>query len=330
MDKQTKPDSVKVGQKPFNKRRFAVRIACAGITFLVLVFSIITLGWFTNSRTNSAGSLEMKAANNGFELAAVGTGGIYDSFLSGREEGTVKNTVTEDSSKITLVSTDGKSEIKWVMSGDSNIVNNSGVSKELGGIAPGSSGKLTFYVIPQQDGALDISFSLDTALYKAENDSLSVIADTDVVNDLAGGHILFFKNKSGNIYSDRIDKKFSFSRDDLKKDAAYKVDIYWIWPGFADQLIMPSGDPLLEEKGKRIIADEDTTFYDDICTNSEKYFRDTTNLTDIQSILDNMKKGSSAEGFNSAAYDEINTQWNEADQYIGVSASYIELILSVG
>ncbi|MGN0633984.1 MAG: hypothetical protein ACI4JW_08955 [Oscillospiraceae bacterium] len=330
MDKQTKPDSVKVGQKPFNKRRFAVRIICAGITFLVLVFSIITLGWFTNSRSNSAGSLEMKAANNGFELAAVGTGGIYDSFLSDREEGTEIKTVTEDSSEITLVSTGGKSEIKWVMNGDSNIVNNSGVSKELGGIAPGSSGTLTFYVIPQQDGALDISFSLDTALYKAENDSLSVIADSDAVNDLAGGHILFFKNKNGNIYSDRIDKSFRFSRDDLKKDVAYKVDIYWIWPGFADQLIMSSGDPLLEEKGERIIADNDETFYVDISENPKRYFRDTTKLVNIQSILDNMKAGSLSAGFNSDAYEEINTQWNEADQYIGVSASYIELILSVG
>lgn len=330
MDKQTKPDSVKVGRKPFNRRRLAVRIACTGITLIVLGFSIITLGWFTNSRTNSAGSLEMKAANNGFELAAVGNDGIYDSLLSDRESGTVINTVNEDSSEITLVSTGGKSEIKWVMNGGSNLVNNSGVSKELGGIAPGSSGVITFYVIPQQDGALDISFSLDTALYKAKNDSLSVIADTDAVNELADGHILFFENKSGGLYSDRIDKRFSFSRKGLKKDVAYKVDIYWVWPGFADELIMPTGDPCLEEKGERIIADGDTTFYEDITQNPERYFRDTANLADIQNILDNMKKGSSAADFNKDAYEEINTQWNEADQYIGVSASYFELILSVG
>lgn len=70
---------------------------------------------------------------------------------------------------------------------------------------------------------------------------------------------MFFKNydTDSKIYSDRINNTFTFTKEKAEKDTAYKVDIYWVWPKVADQLILPKDDTLLTNKEiNRIVADD--------------------------------------------------------------------------
>lgn len=321
------------------KRRLALRIVCAAATLLILIFSIITLGWFTNSAEDDVNSVSMAAASDGFELAAAGSDGRYDAYIDADNGTKLENVLTEDSTPIDLVAASGGDVIKWMMNDESNMENrNNGLSA---GISPGSHGMLSFYVIPKQSGSLDITFSLETVLYDSNIEELTggntnqshIITDSKAAG-LVKGHILFFENydESTGIYSDRItDSGFKFSRTGLTADTAYRVDFYWIWPTVADQLILPSGDEYLTENNfRRIIADDDDTFYDDILSSADNYFLDTSDFENTESMLDSVKIGSASDGFDAEAYKKLNTQWNDADQKIGISVAYIELKLSAG
>ena len=319
------------------KQKLAIRIVCAVVTLGILIFSFITLGWFTNSSLDYVNSANMAAANDRFELAAVGSAGKYDSFIDAASGTQLNSIMTENSTYIDPVATNGGTEIKWVMSDESNMENNSGT--ESSGIRPGSHGKLSFYVISKMDGELKINFSLDTVLYSngikkvtdSNNNSDYIISNTQI-SGLVEGHIFFFENydEASGLYSDRIVDKFEFDKN-VSSDTAYRVDIYWIWPNVADQLMLPYNDKYLTQNSfQRIIANDDVTFYNDISEHPENYFYDTTNMTDISTMLDNMKKGSEDTAFDFDIYEKLNTQWNEADQQIGISVSYIELILTAG
>ena len=107
----------------------------------------------------------LKATDADFELAAVGESGIYDDYLTAAD-GISRSNISTGSlfGRISPVSTgSGRASVKWAMSDDSNFGNS---SKSGTGIQPGSSGMLTFYVIPNRElEQLDLTFSLDTVLY---------------------------------------------------------------------------------------------------------------------------------------------------------------------
>lgn len=317
------------------KRKLAVHIFCAAVTLIVLIISIITFGWFTQNNSAAMNSTDLSAASGGFELAAVGENGIYDKYLNAADGKSISGIIDENSSPISPVATEGGNEIKWMMSDTSNINNNSG--SEYKDIEPGSSGILSFYVIPKNDQDLNVKFTLDAVLYKGDltevtsssDNSQHIINAENSANKLFSGHILFFKNYdvSNKTYSERIDNTFTFERADAKANTAYRVDIYWIWPNVIDQLVLPANDNKLLSNGfQRIISDEDITFLTDFVENSDKYFY--SEITDLQTRLDSIKVGSENGNFSEENYNYLNEEWNKADQIIGTSVSYVELKLS--
>ncbi|MGN0115423.1 MAG: hypothetical protein ACI396_08845 [Acutalibacteraceae bacterium] len=314
------------------KTKLIVRIICVCITLLLLLISFITLGWFTNNTYTEVNSSDLAAGGGLYELAAAGENGKYDSYLNAAD-GVQISVKDENDNDLTLISTNGGA-IKWMMNADDNMENNAETLSN--GIQPGSHGKLRFYVVAKQDGTLNITFSLNTVLYNSnltpdatDTDRSYCIISAENVNNLVKGHILFFSNynESENIYSDRIADSFLYLNENAKTDVAYPVDIYWIWPNVADQLLLPKDDVLLTYNSwNRIIATGDTTFETDIATNSNNYFlSDALGDFDLNSAIETTIKGSNDLQFNKASYEKLNEMWNNADQKIGTEVSYIEL-----
>ena len=322
-------------KKKSDKRKIILHIICAVGALVLLIFSIITYGWFTMNKTVEVDDAQMTAVSGKFELASANTKGKYDEYLD-LPKGTELTDITvngETTTKKLTATGNGKPEIKWLMSNESNFGN----VNDGDGIQPGSSGTLTFYVIPKQSGELKLKFSLDTILYNnnakeisAENpdNSECIIVDTEPVAKLVRGHILFFENydSTTGFYSDRITDSFNYNIQNAQENTAYKVDIYWVWPEVIDQLILPQNDSLLNGKSyKKITADTDNTIINDMKSNSDNYFLSSDNLSDM---LENVSKGSSDIGFNQEYYTQLNTLWNMADQQIGLKVAYIELKLN--
>ena len=314
---------------------------CTAGVLILLMIMFFSYGWFINNKAVSGDRTAMKASDSDFELGAVDSSGTFDTYLTA-EGGTLLSGIKTGSLSdiISPVSTGGgKNEIKWLMSSTSNFNNYSGEDAPQG-IQPGSSGKLSFYVIAKRDTALDITFALDTILYTADaqpiDDENTDNSDCIIPNDqpeaeLVKGHILFFEkyDDAEGLYSDRItDGTFDFSKPDAKEGTAYKIDIYWIWPDVADQLILPKDDICFtgKEYGK-IISDTDTAvFKTELISSPKKYFADTD--FDISGIVNNVSKGTASSDFNYDYHSTLNGKWNAADQLIGKKVGFIELQVS--
>ncbi|MGN0538108.1 MAG: hypothetical protein ACI4M3_09050, partial [Acutalibacteraceae bacterium] len=186
------------------KLKLIARFFCTLITLIILILSFISFGWFTEGGPSNINLMTLSAEDDGFEIATVGEEGIYDSYISGVSKGSEIQVVDENSDHITLISSNG-GEIKWKLSDDSNIGNYSenNTKDTSKGIQPGSSGKITFYVIAKRNGILNVSFSLSTILYK-ENTATTIEEITDTaVTKLVKGHILFFEKFENSVYSNR-------------------------------------------------------------------------------------------------------------------------------
>lgn len=320
-------------------------IFCTTGVLLLLLIGFFSFGWFMNSKTTSGDKAALKATDTDFELGAVDSSGVFDEYLTA-EDGTVLSDVRTENfleslfDRITPSATGGgKNEIKWQMSSKSNFNNYSGENAEQG-IQPGSSGKLSFYVIAKRDTALNITFSLDKIIYNTEampidgsnpDNMECIISEDQPEAGLVEGHILFFKNYGDGKkqYSNRItDGRFVFSEPAAKAGIAYKVDIYWIWPDVVDQIILPENDLCFVSKGhEKIISDADTAaFKAELISSPEKFFADTA--FDVSGIVENVSQGTASSGFNSEYYNMLNAKWNEADQLIGKKVGFIELQIS--
>lgn len=311
---------------------------CSAGVILLLTVGFFSFGWFINNKSTSGDDTALKATDSDFELGAVDKNGAFDEYLTAEDGTLLTNVKTEQLfGKISPTATGGgKNAIKWLINDKSNFNNYPGENAELG-IQPGSSGKLTFYVIAKRDMALNIDFSLDTILYTSDakpidetnsDNSGCIISEDSPEAGLVDGHILFFLNYDENsmLYSDRItDGRFVFSKPDAKAGTAYKVNIYWVWPYVADQLILPQNDSCFASKeyGK-IISDADTeAFKTELINSPDKYFADTA--FDISGVLGNVSQGTASPDFNIEYYNKLNAKWNEADQLIGKSVGFIEL-----
>ena len=309
------------------KNRIAVIMLFAAGALLLLLISAVSLGWFTSNKTVEGSEMGMTAADGVYELAALDKSGLYDPYLS-VPDGKSRNDITiSDGTAITLSATaDGKPEIKWQMSDESNFGN---LTDE--GIQPGSCGKLSFYVIARKDVDLDLAFTLDTVLYNSSaeenrDNSDCIIPRTENAAKLAKGHILFFKkyDENSGLYSERITDGFTFSQKNAKENTAYRVDFYWVWPSFVDQLILPSGDSLLRARGYERLTDNTEAVISE--AEAEAFFEG--GAESLAAMLENMAAGSDSAGFNEEYYNTLNAKWNSADQLIGTSAAFIELKLT--
>ena len=234
----------------------------------------------------------------------------------------------------------GKGDIVWVMSSDQNLKNNT----ENGTIEPGSSGKLEFYVLPKDTSAKhDFTFTLTVKWYyknKNNSDYLPMSSkgngfDTEKFYKLLSGHIQFFSSYDGEKYSNPLTATATaegITINGLKRstDAGKtKVTIYWVWPYYVGDMILPDGNGKLSNDEKKTLFTNDLRsaiageMADNNADNYGKYF---------ENPIDDTSKGEIAEMVNGnideAAYNVIYTAYNNADKYIGENGEYILVQLS--
>lgn len=329
-------------EKSFKKHLFLFfknNILLAGAVF---AFILMTAAWFVNNSRVQAGSATVSAAaDRKFELAAVGTTGEYDDVLKLILGDIVQDGDEWSSTDSTIdgkVTSNGKGDIVWVMSSDQNLKNNT----ENGTIEPGNSGKLEFYVLPKDTSAHEFSFTLTVKGYYKNNSeylpmSGKVGFDAKKFYKLLSGHIQFFSSCDENgKYSGRLSAtataegititglERSTKASEPQKQVT-KVTIYWVWPYYVGDMILPDGNGKLSNDEKKTLFTNDlrSAIAGELADDNGKYF---------ENPIDDTLKGEIAEMVNGnideTAYNVIYTAYNDADKYIGENGEYILVQLS--
>lgn len=322
-------------EKSFKKHLFLFlknNILLAGAVF---AFILLTAAWFVNnSRVQAGGATVSAAADRKFELAAVGTTGKYDNILKSIlgdivQDGDSWSLIEGSETKTGTKTSNGKGDIVWVMSNDQNLKNNT----ENGTIEPGSSGKLEFYVLPKDTkSAHEFSFTLTVKGYKESDGKYIQMSNSDKFYKLLSGHIQFFSSYDGEKYSNPLTATATaegITINGLKRSTDVgktKVTIYWVWPYYVGDMILPDGNGKLSDDEKKALFTDglrNTIAGEMTGEKYGKYF---------ENPIDNTSKGKIAEMVNGnideAAYNVIYTAYNNADKYIGENGEYILVQLS--
>lgn len=234
-----------------------------GFIMLAALIAIIVacIAWFvSNNKVDSTG-MNIRAAGSEFDLAASiknaeSTNGIYDNLLS------VPN---GEKNKEYSVTSGSHTAISWAITDDSNLRNEK--DKSLG-IEPGSSGSITFYIIPHKNGALNVSLTLSLTGYTLKNNVTELTPESLIeikadAQQLLEGHILLFAgyDKKKNSYKGWISQdgdpwsmslndndnsslsqkgngELIWSIKDAEAEKAYPVTVYWIWPELLESYLL--------------------------------------------------------------------------------------------
>lgn len=349
------------------KREIAYRSFMIFVAATVLI--TVCVAWFANNQQVQASEMTIQPSIDGFELAAQGGEGTFDNLMS---EGYNKL-----SSKLTFTPYLGEpvqgyktsgdnASISWAVSDTSNmenVVDNGDVR-----LVPGSSGAMTFYIIPNGDGALSLKLKLSLqGLTEQESGETKTYVEADKdPQRLLEHHLLLFAGKKGDTYNHWISPDagsweglellesaegtpsaiLSYSGDTLtwtgnklKKDVAYPVTIYWIWPEVLGQYIFadarnnqPALFPVLGEGDNKVDYLPDLLFEKMSQTEGHSFCNDYMVWNDsIESfrsevsdnLLTSLRKGTG----NMAMYQKISVYYNRADQYIGENVRYVRLTL---
>lgn len=181
-----------------------IKMAAMGI-FVLVVFIFSSIAWFTMNKEVEGTGAQMTASNENFQITSSSGDGLsaglwYDPYHK----------------KIMGVSTENDADVPsgvWLMSDESNFGNYSyeNVEERIGGIKPGSYGKVTFNVTPLID-TLDLQFTFDVIGYhssdsmfnessNSDNQPLTLTPLSEMGSnkaDIAGyldGHILLFEDR---------------------------------------------------------------------------------------------------------------------------------------
>ena len=341
--------------------------------FIVMI--VASIAWFVSNTRVDATGVAIRPADMPFDLAAAGTKstasadrGMYDKLL------TVSPGASREIERKKYWSTDGShTSICWAVTPESNM-NNTGEAGKPTGIEPGSYGKMTFYIIPNKDGPLKVTLDLVLTGYQIadakKNEENVTKNDLTEVTDpslqqLLEGHVLLFAgyNEKARCYKGWISEdagewsmrlgseteaavlesksgKLTWNNTNAKKDTAYPVTIYWLWPerlesylrkadGYSGKnpLLFPE-DPSSEENALSALPENlfETMGEVDENLSSNRYFR----WEDSAKFQENVTKDTLSqirEKFNPALYSMVAAYYDSADQYLGKNVQYVQLKL---
>ena len=281
----------------------------------LIAIIVLAIAWFASNNRVSAGISSISAKSLPYYIATKKTE-TDDNLLSNLKDllnnkfAAVKGTTLEIENDMYYIS-NGET-IRLQVSADNNLNNEAGNAME--GIAPGTSGKLTFYVIPREKGYKEFSFQMNFAAYKKGENTDSDIQEinNDQIKNLLKGHILFFRNYSEDVgYTDRIENggKFNITSGDQEfpPEQAIPITIYWVWPEYF-QSFMSSGE--LFKAGSTDIG----TFEEDMKEHPEKYF--------ANYAPDKIDSNWNFESLNADHFTYLTECYNTADFQIGSNLDY--------
>ncbi len=236
-----------------------------GFVVLAALIAIIaaSIAWFVSNNKVGLTGMSIRAAGSEFDLAAsaknsASTKGVYDNLLSVPTGESIKGNEY-------LATSGNSTAISWAITADSNLRNE---KDESLGIEPGSSGSITFYIIPHKSGALNVSLTLSLTGYTLKDNGTELKPKllTDIKADaqqLLEGHILLFAgyDEKKNSYKGWISKdgdpwimslgdnsslsqkengELIWSNKDATAENAYPVTVYWIWPELLESYLRNS------------------------------------------------------------------------------------------
>ncbi|MGN1196193.1 MAG: hypothetical protein ACI4TA_01160 [Acetatifactor sp.] len=206
---------------------------------------------------NTAGDSSLSQALNKFQrIDRDVNAGNDDISFQGLPQFSVGTTVVtgSDDNEYIVGDADG---ISLMVNSTSNV-NNTAAEEYVG---PGSTGEITFYIIPNVEGRNQVRITVSLAAYKltASRDSTDnkvtaraeLIDGSDanfILRNLLCGHMLLFKGKDDNgDYVNQIIPRlgedgtilFSFEEkgDNWTKNQPVEITIYWIWPHRFENLV---------------------------------------------------------------------------------------------
>lgn len=173
------------------KKRKLLIIKIIPVAVLAFILIAVSLAWFTIDKALDLDSFGMKSVDSPFELKTVGSANALKAEILDSND----YSKVSDGSNIT---SDENDKIYWLLDEESGMTN---------GINPGSHGKLTFYVVPNQSGEMEIQFKLSITGY-AENKNEDAVSYEKVTEEevtrFMNGHIMFFEkyDENNHTYSD--------------------------------------------------------------------------------------------------------------------------------
>lgn len=354
---QNQMDDLKAKWKTFFRTGFIMLAA-------VIAIIAICIAWFvSNNRVDATGGT-IQAAEGKFDLAAAvenetSAVGEYDNYLE-VSQGAQKTISSKD-----FLSTDGgHTSISWAITDDSQMGNKKGQGKGKG-IEPGSSGSMTFYIVPHEDGPLDVTLNLTLIGYTADDDAkLKKIEENDQAQQLLEGHVLLFAgyDEASNSYSGWISEDaetwsmslssengISLSRgengeltwkiENATKETVYPVTVYWIWPEILGSYLTKDHSnigkrPVLfpadwNKDSENHLTELPAALYKTMCENSgtsNRYFY-WKNDENFSDTVTEEKLSLMRTNFNPVIYGTLAVYYNQGDEYLGKHVRYVKLKL---
>lgn len=343
------------------KAEWKVFLRTGIIMFAALVAIIIAcIAWFVSNNKVTISGTKVQSAGSEFELAAAAktdsgsSAGVYDNLLD-------VPTGTEISiENQNFLATDGShTSITWAITDDSNMNNNNPED----GIEPGASGKMTFYIISHKEGPLSVTLDLTLTGYTGEETAATSSnlqkADTKA-QQLLEGHVLLFAgydsdarsykgwisedagpwsmtlDSGGGVLSRTENGKLTWSVQNAKKDTAYPVTLYWVWPEMLGSYLVKDQNSI----GKRpILFPEDwndgsshltelpQTLFNTMCNSDGNRYFYWKESEDFAGTVTAKKLNQMRTDFNPVMYGTLAVYYNQADEYLGSNVRFVKLKL---
>lgn len=323
-------------------KRKAVRSTVFAVAALVALIAIC-IAWFVynNMVKGTTGSISAKN-DQPFLLASTGVRQeaekteLADKLSAGIEAASYTEYIDVETGKKENFPTNtklqtGTSGLAWYLSGQTSF-------------APGASGELEFYLIPQREGLSSAKISLMLSAYP-DSDSTD---KNKRLNQLLSGHILLFKHLDDEIgYSGWLgtDKTFTLTAPSTGNEAGkfqvgipYKVTLYWKWPQyfrnyiytqrstqgdlFTDKVNDAEYEALNKFVNDQNKATESSLFFGTLDSNNGE-----GNITISKDDQGNVVKLD--RNMSDGVLTAYTQYYNQADEYIGTNAKYIYVEMEV-
>lgn len=300
----------KAGSEEEKKKRRLLMLKIIPVAVLAFILIAVSLAWFTLDKALDLDSFGMKSVDSPFELKTVGS---KDSLKAEILDSNEYSLVSDESN----ITSDKDNKIYWLLNDES------GMTK---GINPGSHGKLTFYVVPNQSGEMEIQFNIGLTGYTAEDNdgetAYEKLSD-ETLEKFLNGHIMFFTdykdgNYSGFLYDETLTRTFS----DCQVGTPIPVTIYWVWPNTLGQILLKSTDEYLSSESSVLFADESEereSFADYITKHTDSYFKTENGVSEADKEA--IRKMLTGQTYDPSQLASLSSMYNNADETIGTNVS---------
>lgn len=334
----------------------------------IAVVAALSIAWFVNNTSVHLTSLTVGADMKNVELRTYGGAGIHDDLLKKITESGTENFWYELADKVGgfFETSSEKYSVNWLLSDSSNMGNYSteqldweqywenlpqAAERQDKAIEPGSSGRLTFYIVPKYDGTVELKLNLSLIPYKEDQkeDQFKEITEENdrIAKNFIDGHVLFFLEEgTGQKEIQWIkDGTFQIMIEEAKKDQEYAYTLYWCWPQSFGEAVLQANDSYLNQRMPLFFEfGNGETMRNTILQNDElsmvkkpeRYFY--SNLTKNPLSSEQKELKAIASMYNQAsgefteeaknAFVELSSYYNQADQYIGSHVDCVRVRLT--